>query len=191
MKTLDVILIILLVIAVVFGGVLGYSLMEKDKQIAEKDKQIIEKDEQIAEKDKQISFWKENLQVQVETLKKQAYPRAFKDIIELVDWVTENHIPYPYYNYNPEDAMRFMEIAREDGLWMGVIPVATIESFGDRIFVIPGIAQSYPNYYLFNVALVEDENYGNSLAVYLIDSQIGDIARLKINISKGLPKPKE
>ena len=111
---------------------------------------------------------KESLNKQLETEKQnntelysQAFPRIFNTWRELDRWARDN-APVRPGEYYSEDAIRMLNIARKEGIWMGLVPVLFNEY--TKTFTLPTKGGGW----LFCEGIITDGS------VYLIDPATGD-----------------
>ena len=94
-------------------------------------------------------------------LTKQAYPEAFATPKEMTKWL-EEHKPLVKNDYYSADAMALLNCAREEGKWMGVIPVTFNFNNKENPVSVP-IESFGTTGYIFCVTMLKDGS------VYLVD----------------------
>lgn len=158
MKT---VIIILAIVCFILMGALSYSIYTSTGTIAGLNDQVKALKSQSDNLTAQLQEEKDNNTV----LSKQAYPRSFATPREMSTWLQANK-PLTAGEYYSNDAMAMLNLARNDGVWMGLMPIK-IDSYSSTLTVpIDGGG------YVFCVAVVADGTF------YLIDPSDGNFKRL-------------
>lgn len=155
------------VIAIVFmaiSGFLVYVNMGLNQQIYIRDSKIL----LLEQADNTAKLAQARLQEQNELLGKLAEPKPFPSRSSLESWCKNNTSYNPSTSYS-EDAMRLMNLAREDGYFLGFVGVeTTTDTSGNMVVKIPVYPYvNYSKFYVFNVAVVGESD------IYLIDPARG------------------
>lgn len=109
---------------------------------------------------------------QTELLGKLANPLSFPSKTSLERWAKE-HVVYDKNTSYSEDAVRMMNLAREDGYFLGLVGVqSATDNTGQFILKIPVYPYvDYTKFYTFNVAIVGESD------IYLLDPSTGSIVK--------------
>ena len=163
MKTALIVFVVLFVLVVLGAGGLWYF---DGVEIAKANTQSQSLNVQITQLTKEL----DQAKINNAQLTKQAYPETFSTPKEMTKWL-EAHKPIVRNDYYSTDAMALLNSAREEGKWMGIIPVmfdlsnkntpvtVPIESFGD-------------SGYIFCVTMLKDGS------VYLVDPALMSTIKL-------------
>lgn len=109
------------------------------------------------------------LQQEKQLLEKIATPKAFLSKSSLDDWCKANVSAYNGSTTYSEDAVRLMNLARQDGYFMGIVGLEmTTDKTGQKVVKIPVYPYiDWTVFYVFNIAIVGESD------IYIIDPAIG------------------
>lgn len=153
-----------LVLAIIFAistALLGVMFMEQRKTNGETAQLLLDN---INERNA--------LKTQLVDQDKFANPKAFPSRTTLEDWCKKN-VKYTSNTSYSEDAVRLMNLAREDGYYLGLVGVELVSDNMDKplakISVYPNV--DYSKFYVLNVAIVGESD------IYIVEPATGTVVK--------------
>ena len=154
MKTALIVFVVLFVLVVLGAGGLWYF---DGVEIAKANTQSQSLNVQITQLTKEL----DQAKINNAQLTKQAYPEAFTTPKEMAKWLAD-HKSLSTSDYYSKDAMVLLNKARNEGIWMGVIPVKFDLNNKETPISVP-IESFGTSGYIFCVTMLKDGS------VYLVD----------------------
>jgi uncharacterized protein YxeA len=103
-------------------------------------------------------------------LSKQAYPEAFGTPKEMIKWLNEHKV-ITKGEYYSDDAMKLLNEARDEGKWMGVMPIK-FNTFNEECPIEVPVSGINPDGFLFCVTMLKDGT------VYLVNPSTSQVVEL-------------